>query len=162
MYFSVYLIDHILPLGKRTWGWPLPAEPLPDALNTSWEERGHHKSDYRFEHKHCKHVSSWLQKTSGHKGLFTPTVEQNYRQVNGKTHRLPSAGVITCMNCGLNVLFVESWGQTCLLHHHHHCRPHLDCPGSPLNRILFCFLKAAAKAKDSDDEEHRQKKSRWP
>lgn len=37
VYSIVYLIDHILPLGKRTWGWPTPAEPLPDASNTNWE-----------------------------------------------------------------------------------------------------------------------------
>lgn len=39
VHFSVYLIDRILPLGKRTWGWPTPAEPLPDASNTNWEEK---------------------------------------------------------------------------------------------------------------------------
>lgn len=38
--FIVYPTDHILPLGKRTWGWPRPAEPWPDASNTSLEGNG--------------------------------------------------------------------------------------------------------------------------
>lgn len=65
--------------------------------------------------------------------------------------------VITCMNCGLNVLFVESWGRT-HLHIHHHLHLHLDCPGCPLNHIQLCFLMAVARAKHSNSKEQRQKK----
>lgn len=38
-YLRHYPLNRIRPSGKRTWGWPTPAEPSPAASSTNWRER---------------------------------------------------------------------------------------------------------------------------
>lgn len=60
---------------------------------------------------------------------------------------------LTCMNCYLHALSVESWAQTRRHIHHHHHPLLLGCSGFPQSRIQPCFLMVTAQAEKTSAEQ---------